>query len=194
MESLDGRLVALTESLGGRGWGRGSYLNPNVEDALDELRRQVSAALEEPFWRDIGPLQMVPVSSQVLQRKEGYRQLYQLYARLQLVTRQDYALLDFAHLLETKDTATLFEYWCFFLVKETVEERLGPPVGHRPIIRTKPERQTVDRGNGGLRLDYEQNVSLWYNRWCSGVAVGLPGHELSPGDSYSHEFVPDILI
>ncbi len=72
---------------------------------------------------------MVPVSSQVLQRKEGYRQLYGLYAWLQLVTRQDYGAMEFAELLETKDTATLFEYWCFFVVKEVLEDASWSALG-----------------------------------------------------------------
>jgi len=187
LEDLEERVRALTQQLP----RSGNYLNPDIEDVLVRLGRQSSAALEDPFWREIGALRMVPVSSQVLQRKEGYRQLYGLYSWLQQVTRQDYTALELADLLETKDTATLFEYWCFFVVKEVLETHVGLPLGCRPIVSTWPERQAVERG---LELEYGQKVFLWFNRLCPAVLGGVDGRDRSLGDSYSRKFRPDILI
>ena len=98
-----------------------NYLHPILDKELADLQRQVQGSLEDPFWREIGLMRLVPSSSPVLQRKEGYRQLFSLYSLLQLLTRYDLPCFDFNHLLESKDTATLFEYWCFFLIKDILD-------------------------------------------------------------------------
>lgn len=95
-----------------------SYLNPDIEQNLEEMTRKIAAFLADPLWHDVGNMAFIPVSSQVLHRREGYRQLFQLYSLLQLTSKCDFFNKDdFQNILETKDTPTLFEYWSFFVIK-----------------------------------------------------------------------------
>ena len=162
----------------------GGYLNPDLSKTLDTLNKQLSTALEDPFWREIGHLRLIPHGSQVLHRKEGYRQFFQLHARLQLLTRQDFQLFDFERLLDTKDSALLYEYWCFLVVKEVVDGLCGPAIDTR-LVEGDAEHRDIEEG---LRIKYRKAVSLTYNLSCPGP------RQRSIGDSYSHTLRPDIVI
>jgi len=172
-----------------------SYLNPDIEQHLEEMTRKIAAFLADPLWHDVGSMAFIPVSSQVLHRREGYRQLFQLYSLLQLTSKCDFFNKDdFQNLLETKDTPTLFEYWSFFVVKEILD-RLLTPKSCRRIITDSPLNQNVETG---LCINYEGGTSLWFNKTYSGTSGRKPGdvfsdHERTQG-SYSHKFIPDIVL
>jgi predicted component of viral defense system (DUF524 family) len=137
----------------------------------------------------------VPVSSQVLHRREGYRQLFQLYSLLQLTSNCDFFNMDdFHNLLETKDTPTLFEYWSFFVIKEVLDSLLTIKSCSRIITESSLD-QSVDPS---LCTNYESDVYLYFNKTYKGSSRYQPGdsfaaHEESTG-SYSHSFRPDIVI
>ncbi len=62
----------------------GGYLNPDIEIHLGKMERGIGVFLADPFWQDVGAMDYLPVSSQILQRRDGYRQLFNLYSLLQL--------------------------------------------------------------------------------------------------------------
>lgn len=185
------RMASLTNRLRGVS---GSFLNPDIEDNAGEMVRKLNSIMSDPLWQDVGPMTLIPENSQVLQRRDGYRQLYSLYSLLQLCTRCDFETEDFKNLLETKDTPTLFEYWSFFVVK-SVLDGMRKVVSCRNIISEDYREQRVSRG---ISIEYEDGVSLWFNKSYSGSTKYQPGPDLSvqgpSGESYSHELRPDIVV
>ena len=174
---------------------RKSYLNPDIEQHLEEMTQKIAAFLADPLWHDVGGMVFIPVSSQVLHRREGYRQLFQLYSLLQLTSKCDFFNKDdFQNLLETKDTPTLFEYWSFFVIKEILDGQLKMK-SCRSIIYDSPLEQNVEPG---ICINYEGGISLWFNKTYRGSSDRQPGDcfvdiEKSNG-SYSHNFRPDIVL
>jgi len=137
----------------------------------------------------------IPVSSQVLHRREGYRQLFQLYSLLQLTSKCDFFNKDdFESLLETKNTPTLFEYWSFFVIKEILDGFLKLNT-YRSIISDSPLNQSVEPG---LCITYEGGILLWFNKTYRGSSERQPGDSFTGNnehlESYSHKFIPDIVI
>lgn len=172
-----------------------SYLNPDIEQNLDTMTRKIAAFLADPLWHDVGAMAFIPVSSQVLQRREGYRQLFQLYSLLQLSSKCDFFNKDdFQNLLETKDTPTLFEYWSFFVIKEVLDGLLKRQSSRR-IVSDKPLQQNVEEG---VCIIYEGGISLWFNKTYPGSSGSQTGECLADDNrtdgSYSHELRPDIVI
>ena len=155
--------------------GSVNYLHPTLDKDLATLQTQAQGSLEDPLWREVGFMRFVPLSSPVLQRKEGYRQLLSLYALLQLLTRYDLPCFDFAHLLESKDTAILFEYWCFFLIKDILDNQFGKPK-HYQLVMDDPRNQKLVEG---ISLEYENGLSFGFNCW---------------GKSYSRPLRPDFSL
>ncbi|MBI2354844.1 MAG: DUF2357 domain-containing protein [Deltaproteobacteria bacterium] len=172
-----------------------SYLNPDIEQHLDEMTHEIAAFLADPLWHDVGGMAFIPISSQVLHRRDGYRQLFQLYSLLQLTSKCDFFNKDdFQNILETKDTPTLFEYWAFFVVKDILDSLLKP-IPCRNIISASPLEQHVEPG---ICITYEGGISLWFNKTYRGSSEHQPGDSFAGNEkktgSYSHDFRPDIVI
>ena len=189
--SVQHRLVGLKEAMEGTA---GSYLNPDIECHLEQMEKKIGLFLADPMWHDVGTMQIIPANSQVLQRRDGYRQLFRLYSLMQLVSRCDFDIQDFKNLLETKDTPTLFEYWSFFVVKDILDST-RKVLSCKTVVSDEPPEQRI---NPGICIQYEGGVSLWFNRTYTGSAGMQPSEKLDKHyfakESYSHTLCPDIII
>jgi uncharacterized protein len=139
--------------------------------------------------------QFVPVNSQVLQKKEGYRQLFSLYSLLQLATRCDFLQIDFKNLVEIKDVPTLYEYWCFFQIKSIIDTFSTPTAIDRLIVENPVEHKLTT----GLCITYQDGITLFFNKAYAGSpgvdnpdAAAMTSYQTGP--SYSQPFVPDIVV
>ena len=172
----------------------GTYLNPDILRNTDVLRQKVRYFLSDPMWADVGQMSFLPAQSTVLQRRDGYRQLFRLYSLLQLVTRYQFQTEDFRSLIEIKDVPTLFEYWCFFLIKEIIDRKLI----QKEISIIVPDSETEQVVREGVAIAYKDGITLVYNANFFGSAGVDPEEgELSAyktSESYSHQLRPDIVI
>ena len=157
----------------------GGSLNQNLTDDLALLEKKLRRFSLAGIWRDVGQMRMFPASSQVLQRREGYRSLFHLYTLLTLCTQVRFTLPDFSKIIETKDSPTLYEYWTFFVIKDLVE-KFSRPVTARIVIHDDSKEQTLQHE---LLLEYENGIRMSFNRTFS-----------APAKSYSHDLRPDISI
>jgi predicted component of viral defense system (DUF524 family) len=139
-------------------------------------------------------MKFIPAGSQVLQRRDGYRQLFMLYSLLQLASRCDFLATDFQDLIEIKDLPTLYEYWCFFQIR-TVLDSLAEVHKISSIVHTTPLRQEL---SSGLCIEYSGGIRLYFNRTYAGSRGVATATELqdytSAGVSYSHNLRPDIIL
>lgn len=176
LEHLIKSVAALQEGLSERNQG---YLNPDIESKVSLLDQKLSCFLSAPLWKDVGQMTQVPTNSQVLQKKDGYRQLFRLHCLLHLLTGCDFDSQDFEDILETKKVSTLYEYWCFFVIKGILDRR-SRPISTTRIVESDPVESKMIMG---FRIDYANGVALWYNRSYR-----------CPSESYSHDLRPDIAI
>jgi hypothetical protein len=98
-----------------RGKGIPALARRDANILLDRVR----TLLSEPFFREIGKLQHVPIHSPVLTGNEGYSRLYRYYLRSRLgvvdpLTTARQQLRD----SPLKDVASLYEVWVFFRLAE----------------------------------------------------------------------------
>jgi len=189
LEGLQAKVETLHEALA---TGAGSYFNPDIDDNLRELRQMIGQCLAHNMWKEVGVMRFIPTSSQVLQRKEGYRQLFILYSLLQLATQCDFLETDFKNLAEIKDVPTIYEYWCFFQVK-AVMDTISQTRKVSRILNEKPMEHTL---SPGLRIEYACGANLLFNASYGGSAGNDSPSTLSArqGESYSHTLRPDIVI
>ncbi|OQB76395.1 MAG: hypothetical protein BWX92_01856 [Deltaproteobacteria bacterium ADurb.Bin135] len=191
LKQIRHRLDGLASSMRGIS---GTYLNSEIKANIEKILKKIDMFLKDPLWADVAPMTFIPANSQVLQRREGYRQLFSLYSLLQLCTRCDFDAEDFKNLLETKDTPTLFEYWSFFLIKDILDGMLKN-VSSKTIVSEDQKEQKVYQG---INIKYEGEVNLWFNKNCRGSSGSKPGEDLSLyeniRESYSHNLIPDIVV
>ncbi|MBV5340264.1 MAG: DUF2357 domain-containing protein [Deltaproteobacteria bacterium] len=173
----------------------GSYFNPDINENLESLRKKISQFLSHNMWREVGEMRFIPVSSQVLQRKEGYRQLFRLYSLLQLATHCDFLETDFKNLVETKDVPTIYEYWCFFQIKAVLD---ALHLRIRKVSRITNESLLNPELTPGLCVDYDCGSQLFFNESYGGSTginnISETSSYAPNGDSYSHTLRPDIVI
>ena len=159
-----------------------TYFNPDLEADLNALIHPIKNCLDDQLWREVSMMRYIPTNSQVLQRKEGYRQLLSVYSLMQLASRYDFNNFDFKCLLESKDTNILYEYWCFFMIKDILDQHLGTPIDHHSLLDESPE-QTNPVLNEGTWLCYKGDIQLGFNITFE-----------SRRGSYSQEYRPDFII
>jgi len=160
----------------------GSYLNPDLEISLNQLTTPIQNCLENQLWSEVLPMRYIPTNSQTLQRKEGYRQLLNLYSLMQLSSKYDFNSFDFSKLVETKNTNILYEFWCFFTVKDILDELFGKIQNYDNLI-SKDLASTSPSLIEGTYLYYKNDIHLGFNITFK-----------SRADSYSQEYRPDIVI
>ena len=174
--------------------GMVSYFNPDINDDLESLRKKIAQFLSHNMWREVGEMRFVPVNSQVLQRKDGYRQLFRLYSLLQLATHCDFLAMDFRNLVEIKDVPTIYEYWCFFQIKDIMDS--FSPI--RKMDRIINEDSLTHELSPGLCVEYDCGSQLFFNKRylgsCGFEHVTKAPLSVLTGISYSHTLRPDIVI
>lgn len=131
------------------------------------------------------PTGQVPAQSAVLRSRPGYRDLFALHGDLQArmhATRPH----DAEPLLESRDAAMIYEFWCFVRVVRALEDILGPPL--------RRDRFDADGFQAKLSWGYSVNwpgLKALYNVSFPGPRVASPDADLR---SYSLRLRPDVLL
>ncbi len=79
-------------------------------------------AMSHPLFADLGSLHHLPLTSQVLLRRDGYRDMLDLWRLFHQARRPLFAPLQ--HAMDVRDVATLYEFWVFFALTEEIAVQL----------------------------------------------------------------------
>lgn len=122
----------------------------DVEAGLKRLDRWLTTE----FFRCVGPLVSMPTASVVLQRREGYRDLLRKWLQSQAAAAIALPVGADAIRENQKDTATLYEYWCFFRLLDIASDLFG--IDMTEVVRKK----MVGVGADGLSLKISEGSQL----------------------------------
>jgi len=159
---------------------QGTYLNNELLSKVNHTSTMLENILSNPLWKEIGQLNFIPFGSTVLQKKEGYRQLFRLYSLFQLTARFDVFQNDFKNIIENKETSLLYEYWCFFQLKDILDSRLKLK-NIVPVVRNDTFKQNIVEG---VALSYKSDIKFYFNKTFNGKSK----------ESYSLAYRPDFAI
>lgn len=164
------------------------------------LHNMLDTIFADAFFNDIGTLQMMPQNNQVLQKREGYSQIFSAYSMLDMALQLDWKGKDDAYEGESKNVALLYEYWLFFELYDIIGGIDGcEPIktDDRPFLGLDPD--------GGLSIALKQGacsrqcfevarygakINLYYNRTFSPRDFQATRYE----GSYSRPFRPDYTL
>lgn len=162
---------------------------------------RIDDALQHSMWREVGPLTLIPANSQTLLRKRGYKDLfrYDLSLRMSLgLAWPEGAQLSDGLLGDIRPVNQIYEYWCFFVLREILLE-LCRETGGGNFITVSSDGLRVQLAKGaGSECRFEfvapsgavANVSLFYNR-----KFARPKTPKTEWDgSYTSSFDPDFSI
>lgn len=150
-------------------------------------------------WREIGPFRKFPANSQVLQYRAGYRDILRidqlLKAGLQIRWQRSEEIAD-GFDGDVRPLPELYEYWCFFVLYETLAKMA--------VHVDKHGSNVVEHSESGLRLRLRRGfrsrisfllrqeeakklkVDLFYNKRFVPLPKGSGWH-----GSYTARFTPD---
>lgn len=138
--------------------------------ALDE-------ALQHGMWSGIGPLGHIPANSQTLIRKRGYKELFRfdtsLRMSLSLAWRQGAELAD-GLIGDIRPVNQIYEYWCFFMLREALLGICSEVGGGNFILLSKD----------GLRIELAKGL----RSECRFEFVTAGGNHVSASLFYNQRF------
>jgi len=153
------------------------YGDTPLPGGLAEVRGALAEAGSRRWLEDVGNMTLLPTYSQVLHRRDGYRELFELYGKY--LQAQTPFGDDLNRAIFARDVATLYEYWCFL----RLVAMLGQPgaLGASRVTIRPDETGGVAWGASARFAD--SRLRLVYNRSFRG------GH-----GSYSVGLRPDFVL
>ncbi len=163
-----------------------------IHGMLDEI-------LIDRFFDEIGELDIMPQNNQVLQKREGYSQIFSAYSMIDLALQLDWRGKDRIYDGESKNVALLYEYWLFFELYKIISSIEGC----REVEQKDNNFLAVHEGDITISLEegkksrqsfvidrLHTKINLYYNRTFSRTDFKTTMYE----GSYSRPFRPDYTI
>lgn len=152
-----------------------STLGMEAKEMLD----QIDGLLSRRFFNEVGRMQRLPLDNQTLQKREGYREVLQAWLLTQAATTLDWEGERDCYEGNTRDVATLYEYWIFIQLHEVLASIPGL---ESDKVNTDPDR-FISEADGQLTINLKQGR---YSRSCYTWKGG--GTELKVDLQYERSF------
>jgi len=160
---------------------RGAQEVSAVLDHLDGL-------LEEELFREVGELTAFPAGNQVLQKREGYRDVFRAYLQFELAAKLAWKGGEDVYRAGQRDVAKLYEYWAFLQLAGVTAALCGQSFDLSQLLevdaqglglRLREGRETV-AGGTVVRLGRRLRLELAFNKTFSAPVGGSWSTELRP--------------
>jgi predicted component of viral defense system (DUF524 family) len=178
---------------------------PAVRDALSLLSR-IEGHLGSGFFREIGEARRIPIESQALQKREGYRDFLRIWLLAGQAARLNWEGRGDVFNATVRNVAALYEYWLFFVLRKIIKKI--PRIKEIPLEDTMAgdllpafcERNglleiRLKRGKGSLvAFEYDADgpdgmrIHFCFDRTYS------PAKHVLAGGAYSKSFRPDFSM
>ncbi len=104
------------------------FLKKNMDHPANEAKHFVDLLnrhLGHSFFDQIGIPNSIKLNSPVLQKRSGYREILNRWLQFDLASKLIWKGGDDVYAAGKKDIATLYEYWLFFVLLDTIKEKFG---------------------------------------------------------------------
>lgn len=166
------------------------------------VKHTIEDIFHDSFFDDVNELTVMPINNQVLEKREGYAQIFKAFAMVDLALQINWEGKDEVYYGEAKNTALLYEYWLVFEIIEILKN-LGAEFNF-DIYKDTDINQMISLENGlvlsikegessllsaSLR---EKNIAInfYYNRTFRKKDFDGTDYQ----GSYSRPFRPDYTI
>ena len=141
-----------------------------IRDQLLIYKETISAYLTQRYFKDIGLMDYVPLNSQLLQKKEGYRDILQYYLMFELGFRLNWSEITDEFKGNEKKLFELYECWVYFELVEIIKELCDSTIDFNDIFTASPDKMTISLKEGIVkRFDFsldgkDISIDLLYNK------------------------------
>ncbi len=163
-----------------------------------EIQRVTDDILRDHFFDDVRELSLMPQNNQVLEKREGYRQIFSAAALVDLALQLNWEGEQEVYKGESKNTALLYEYWLFFELRKIIKSIDGckcVQADKDPFIKTEHgltmSLSTCQTSCQAFVFpDLRTKVNLYYNKIFSKEEFSNTKY----AGSYSRPFRPDYTL
>ncbi len=162
------------------------------------LENKLGQILNRSFFKSISEPRIIPLNNPVLQRKDGYREILQIWLKFDFASKLVWeGGGDDVYSAGKRDVASLYEYWLFFKLlnlfsnifslKTEKINNLIQPTNNGLGLKLKTGKHTVIRGvyKSGVR---DLKIEFHYNKTFSG------GKEYPSSGSWTSGMRPDYTL
>ena len=164
-----------------------------INDKLLSFRDEIEYYLSNKFFNHISTMEYVPFNSQILQKKEGYREIFQYFLMLEFSFRLSWDEINNQFKGFEKKLSELYEYWCYFKILKVLNGLSIKKISFEDVFKINKDNWSISIKKGVqsrkrfyLNLyGHDIEIELFYNlRFSDG----------SQYRSYSLAFKPDYTL
>ena len=164
-----------------------------INDKLLSFREEVEYYLSNKFFNHISTMEYVPFNSQILQKKEGYREIFQYFLMLEFSFRLSWNEINNQFKGFEKKLSELYEYWCYFKMLKVLNDLSIKKISFEDVFKINKDNWSISikKGIGSRKKfkllinNHKIDVELFYNLRFS----DNPKYR-----SYSLAFKPDYTL
>lgn len=139
---------------------------------IREIKHLIDEFLSQELFCEVGRLTHFPASSQVLQKKEGYRDLFRNYIQFEAAALLTWQGGEEVYGAGQRDVATLYEFWVFLQLAKIASSLCEEPFNWEELLEIgqdglniKLRRGTTKVLSGSVsRLARHLRIELWFNQ------------------------------
>ena len=168
-------VLTAADALPGQRWW--SNVPADRQATVHQITSLLRQTMAQPMFDDVGTMEHFPSASQVLLRREGYRELLTLWQTFHHARRPLFE--TWRQAMDVRDIAKLYEMWVFFaLVEEiAVVANQSPAIDLRLSDESGLEWEAEARfGTAGTLVynQYQPSYSVWLRPDFPGSGRGTP--------------------
>jgi hypothetical protein len=164
-----------------------------INDKLLYFSDEIGYYLSSKFFNHISAMEYVPFNSQILHKKEGYREIFQYFLMLEFSFRLSWDEINSQFKGFEKKLSELYEYWCYFKLLKVLNELSVHKINFEDVFTINKDNWSISIKKGVksckkfrlLLYGREIEIELFYN---------LRFSEGSEYRSYSLAFKPDYTL
>ena len=170
-----------------------SRLSAEASILIEQLEQHLSSYL----FKEQSPPRIIPLNSPILQRKEGYREVFRAWLMHDLASRVTWEGGEDVYEGGKKDVAILYEYWVYFKLLDVIKDVFKiEPAEISTLLSVSPDKMSLDIKRGKhkpIEGVYQAqtrllNIDFSYNRTWSG------GRSYPNEGSWTRSFRPDYTL
>ena len=124
-----------------------------IKDKLTFFNEEIVYYLSNKLFGDIGTLDYIPFNSQVLQKREGYRDIFQFFLMFEFSFKLSWDELNNQFKGFEKKLSELYEYWCYFKILKVLNEMSISKVDFEDVFEINKNNWSMDikRGHKSIK-------------------------------------------
>ncbi len=147
--------------------------NDRLKAEIDKTMNVLNNYLNTLFFKQVSLPSQLNLNSPILQRKEGYREIFQAWLMFDLAAKLSWKGGDDVYDAGKRNVAVLYEYWVFFKLLEVISRVFNiDPVSINKLVKTDDDQINLEIKQGKMMIikglydagNRKFNVRFYYNR------------------------------